>query len=409
MTTIASQDTATFIVRLVPTDPKNLKTFATSNPEREEFWRSTAQIDPDKVDLDIDLCESRFLQTFATRLRDTLTARLRMRDGTLEDRGTQHQQLNLHGSKRVRLTIESHEYGSLEAKILVEGATAVAAAFSGRMNLFSAFIEHYTPQAFVASLPIDPVSDRPVSATIRADDDFQNGQFKAVLDELAKRKSLGLRSTASPSQWGGPGNSATSTPSHLQSQQATAATTATPAPTPQSQPTSSATQATEPKRPVSVKLDANNAQTDPDNIVVQELPNVTLPTLVRAAERASPIEGEISSQVAPQIIFIPQHFPSSTPIEQHEQNHRSNRLWVVANLSLLFPVLLALVVLYFAYSGLKAERAQLEARHSEIERREKEVQQLMLSREKQLFEAMQQRNIQLPPNPSAPLPKGAVP
>ena len=418
MATTGSQDTATFVVRLVPTDPKNLKNFATSNPAREEFWRSTTQIDPDKVDLDIDLCESRFLQTFATRLRDGLTARLRLRDGTWEDRGTKPQHLNLPGSKRFRLTIESHEYGSLEAKVLVDGATAVATAFSGRMDLFSSFIEHYTPQAFVAGLPIDPVSDRPVSATVRAADDFEKGQFKAVLDELAKRKSAGTAGTASPSQGKGPGYLGTppSTKEQLplQGQHAQGAATNAPAPSPPPHQSLGTAQAAEPQQAVSAKHDVDTSiQSEPDQIVVTEPQTSALPTRARSAERASSFEdrgvSDTRVQVAPQIIMVPQPFTSPATVGQHEQTQRSNRLWVVANLSLLFPVLLALVVLYFAYSGLQAERAQLAGRHAEIERREKEMQQLMLSREKQLFEAMQQRNSQPPSIPSSPSSRGAVP
>lgn len=398
MATTSPQDTASFVVRLVPTDPRSLKTFVTANPTREEFWRATAQIDPDKVDLDINLCESRFLQTFATRLRDTLTARLRTRDGTFEDRGTKPQLLNLPGTRLLRLTIESHEYGSLEAKVLVDGATTIATAFSGRMDLFSAFIEQYTPQVFVAGLPIDPVSERPVSGSLLEADDLAKIQFKAVLDELAKRKSQGQGSAATSASTNQVSAVApTSVPNQSSSHKRLAVKAVAVNPLgPQSAPSASAT---------TVQVQASVVPED-SGVTVLNDPNA-LQLTANTTPHALPSKSTTASdafesttgrldvrpyddrpQIAPQIIMMPQPYISPSPLAVPDQSHGSNRLWIVANLSLLFPVLLALIVLYFTYVGLQAERAQLAMRQADIEKREKEVQQLMLARERQLFEAL---------------------
>lgn len=398
MATTSIQDTATFTVRLVPTDPRNLKTFATTNPAREEFWRSTAQIDPDKVDLDIDLCETRFLQTFATRFRDTITARVRTREGTLQERGTKSQQLNLPGANRFRLIIESHEYGSLEAKILVEGATTIASAFSGRMDLFTAFVEQYTPQVFVAGLPIDPVSEHPVSAEILAADGLANNQFKAVRDELAKRKSASSSGSApvqntvqAPTA---PPPAATRQSSAKPPSNLSAVTAGSPAAgvQPVAAPNTLRTStvvANPDGRQTSIETLA--AATTSEQTAQQATaagPSATLNNVETTETHHDVKMHDEKQQSTPQIIMVPQPYLNSPPIAIPEQSHRNNRLWVVANLSLLFPVLLALVVLYFTYSGLQAERALLAVRQADIEKREKEIQQLMLARERQLFEAL---------------------
>ena len=362
-------DTASFTLRFEPTEPLPISNYVTNFHERERFWRSTADINPDQVTRDIDLCESRFLETFAPRLRDAIRSNVRTRTGTFDDRSKPNAPTYQYGFKRLLISIQRHEYGSLETKLGVEGISTIASAFSGRVELFTEFLEQYTPKVFKEALPIDPLGDRPVYVKTLQLDDETKAAFKAVADEHARQ--LAAQNKIAPSS--------------QQSRAATTASSSTIVHTAANPSTSSPWQNTTPADPSSRSGDQSNLpargpspvigqdsnakqrldsarvpehspqdisvslQTETHNAAVQDTPPQD-PATDSSAPQAL-VAANSQPQPQPQIIFVPQPSQSATTIDHGDSSRRTGKLWLAANLSLLFPVLLALKTIAIMFQG----------------------------------------------------------
>ena len=119
------------------------------NPLRAEFWASVINEHPISFISDVSLCEDRILRTFGAHLADFI------RPHHVEQPPGPYRFMPL-----------SIVYGSLDIKLGIDGAENLLAAFGGSAQTLIDILSQYAPQAFVASIPVPALLNRPVRADI---------------------------------------------------------------------------------------------------------------------------------------------------------------------------------------------------------------------------------------------------
>ena len=128
-----------------------MHTTGRSDIKRLEFWASVISEDPVTFPSDIKLCEVRLMSTFAAQLADHVRA---------------HHRATPSGPYRFKVN-PPLTYGSLEINIGIEGVDHLLSAMAWDAQLLLEVLTQYSPEAFVAAIPIPALLPRPVKADYR--------------------------------------------------------------------------------------------------------------------------------------------------------------------------------------------------------------------------------------------------